>query len=268
MKKIFKLFVLVSLLFVYSCTDNADFNTTDQLTGTASEGGAIVMVNTNSDGKLLGAPSSLDLTTASVAFSDSSLHLEIMLKSGGQDISNYEIMKSLNGGTEVSVTSSPTLPITVDYTTLDEYISGLGVVADDLRIGDVISFKTKITKTDGTVYYSGPNDGTFNVTINCSSNLAGDYAWGTYQPSLTLEEVSAGVYRMPYLANFSSIYWFEFEDVCGELTITNWEFEGGNPITQNEPGYVDSDGSIVFPSVDVAGVSWFVGLELRYTKLN
>jgi hypothetical protein len=176
MKKIFKLFVLVSLLFVYSCTDNADFNTTDQLTGTASEGGAIVMVNTNSDGKLLGAPSSSDLENATVAFSDNSLHLEVMLKSGGQEISSYEIVKSLNGGgAEVSVATSTTLPITVDYTTLDEYISGLGVAADDLRIGDVITFRTKVIKTDGTVYYAGPNEGSLNVTINCSADLTGTY---------------------------------------------------------------------------------------------
>lgn len=268
MKKIFNLFVAFSLLFIYSCNDNADFPTDDFLTGTAVEGGAIIAVESNTDGKLLGAPSSLDLETASVTFSDSELNLKVILMTGGADIASYEIMKSINGGSEISVATSATLPITLNYSTVEEFLDGLGVAESDLRIGDNISFRTKMIRTDGSVIFAGPNEGTYNVTINCSSNLAGNYGWGTYQPLLALEEVSAGVYRMPYLANFSSIYWFEFQDVCGELTITDWQYEGGNPITQNEPGYVDTDGSIVFPSVDVAGVSWFVGLELKYTKLN
>ncbi|MCF6180790.1 hypothetical protein [Lutibacter sp.] len=175
MKKIFKLFALISLLFIYSCNDNTAFDTTDQLTGTASEGGAIVSINTNSDGKLLGAPSSSDLTTATVAFSDNFLQLGVMLMSGGQNVSSYEIMKSLNGGTEVSAVTSSTLPISLDYTTLNEYLDGLGKSPADLRIGDVITFRTKITKTDGSVYFAGPNEGSFNVTINCSADLSGTY---------------------------------------------------------------------------------------------
>ena len=268
MKKIFKLFALVSLLFIYSCNDNGDFNTTDKLTGTASEGGAILSVNRNSEGKFLGAPSSLDLETASVNFSDSNLNLEIMLMSGGNDVVSYEIMKSLNGGSEISVATSATLPISLNYTTPEEFVSGLGIIPDSLRIGDYITFRTKMIKTDGSVQFSGPNEGTYKVTINCSSNLAGTYAWGANQPSLTLEEIAPGKYRMPYLAHFSSTYWFEFIDVCGELTITDWQYQSSNPITQNAPGYVDSNGDIVFPSIDVAGVTWFVGLELRYTMVN
>jgi len=113
-----------------------------------------------------------------------------------------------------------------------------------------------------------PNGKKLTITLNylCFSDLAGNYAWGTFQPSLDLVQVSEGVYRMPYLANFGSVYWFEFKDVCGVLTITDWEYQGGNPITQNEPGYIGSNGEIVFPSVDVAGVDWFVGLDLTYTK--
>lgn len=107
------------------------------------------------------------------------------------------------------------------------------------------------------------------LTLNylCFSDLAGNYAWGTYQPLLALTQVSPGTYRMPYLGRFSSIYWLEFSDVCGVLTVTDWQFQGSNPITQNAPGFVDTNGDLVFPSLDVAGVSWYVGLEVRYTKL-
>lgn len=259
-------YIMLSLFgftMLFSCIDDDN----DELSKDAIENNAIVDVRTTSVGKLLGAPASLDLDNATVVFSDNLLDLEIFLRSGGEQVSEYQITKSLNGGNEVVVATSATLPIGLQYSTLNEFIDGLGVTESELRIGDQIIFRTKFIHSDGASYYSSDTSGTYKVTINCSSNLAGNYGWGTYQPSLDLVEVAAGKYRMPYVASFSGIYWFEFLDVCGELTITDWQYAGGNPITQNEPGYVDSaTGDIVFPSIDVAGVSWYVGLEMRYYK--
>ena len=104
---------------------------------TSDIGGVIVAININSDGKLLGAPSSSDLETATVAFSNTLLDLEIIKRTGGQDVAGYELTKSINGGTEITVATSADLPMSLSYLTIDEYISGLGVAVDDLRIGDV-----------------------------------------------------------------------------------------------------------------------------------
>ena len=111
MKKVLNLLMAFSIVFFYSCDPkNADFDVDDQLTGTSDIGGVIVGININSDGKLLGAPSSSDLETATVAFSNTLLDLEIIKRTGGQDVAGYELTKSINGGTEVIVATSADLP--------------------------------------------------------------------------------------------------------------------------------------------------------------
>jgi hypothetical protein len=237
MKNILKMFVL--LAFIYSCEDNADYDV-DNLTATATTGGAIVAVNVNSDGKLLGAPSSSDLTTATVAFSNTSLELELILMSGGQDVAGYELVKSLNNGPEVVVSSTATLPLSLTYSTLDEYINGLGVTESDLRIGDVISFRTKMTKTDGSVSYAGPQDGNFNVTINCSADLSGTYmvtndaCMPTYITTITANadgtwyiDSGDGAFLHLCTGNSTLINWSEITVVCGNVLATDQVRFGG-----------------------------------------
>ncbi|MFK5957938.1 MAG: hypothetical protein QM495_03595 [Lutibacter sp.] len=270
MKKIFKLFVAVSLLLVYSCNDNADYNTDDYLTGTASEGGAIVAVNKDTGGKLLGIPSSTDFATATVSFAASELDFSVILMSGGNDVSGYEIMKSLNGGTEVSVATSTTLPISLSYSTPEEFVSNLGIAPTDLRIGDVISFRTKMIRTDGSVEFAGPNEGTFSVTISCSSDLAGTYHLTVVRsngpdvifPNEKIIEVSPGVYKTEsiYKWDVGSIapdQGFNFQDICGELTVPEQGLAQGyysNVVIGTEPGFVDgATGDLkIFYSVDFA----------------
>ncbi len=189
MKKILNVLIVFSLVFFYSCDPkNSDYDIDNATTGVS--GGAIVAISANSDGKLLGAPSSSDLSTATVAFSSNSLTLEVILMSGGQDVTGYELTKSINGGAEVTAASSATLPISLTYSTIDEYISGLGTSVDDLRIGDVITFRTKIIKSDGSVYFAGPNEGNFNVTINCSADLTGTYSVSNTGCSLPMPDVT------------------------------------------------------------------------------
>lgn len=284
MKKIFNLFVAVSLLFMYSCNDNADFPTDDYLTGTAAEGGAIVAINNNTGGKLLGVPSSQDFETATVSFAETELDLGVLLMSGGDDITGYEILKSINGGTETSVASTATLPISLVYTTIDEFIDGLGVTADDLRIGDVISFRTKMTKTDGSVVFAGPTDGTFSLTVSCSSNLAGTYnltmvssnGQNVNFPNEVITEVSPGVYKTESIyrwavGSIAPDQGFNFIDVCGELTVPDQGLAQGyysNAVFNTEPGFVDGATgdlkifyTVSFGSGDVTCVG-------TYTKIN
>jgi len=105
---------------------------------------------------------------------------------------------------------------------------------------------------------------TITLTGICVSDLAGSYSNDQNANQAVITEIGPGSYRVSYLAPFASTYWFEFSDVCGVLTITNWEFQDSNPITAL-PGSVAADGSLVFPDVSVAGVPWFNNLAITYT---
>lgn len=263
MKKIFNLFVAISLLFMYSCDDNADFPTDDFLTGTAVEGGAILAVNTSTEGKLLGIPSSQEFDVATVSFSEVLLDLEVILMSGGKDVKGYEIVKSLNGGTESVVVAGTTMPLSASYTTIEEFTDGLGVTASDLRIGDVISFKTKIIKNDGSSVYSF--EGTYNITVSCSSDLAKTYdvalhyvrastasdSWYYFQDTFT--ETGVGEYRTTEVGNWIGglgvgTPGYTITDLCGALTIP-------------EQNLVDYYSNIVLGSGSVDGETGIITVE-------
>jgi len=263
MKKIFNLFVAISVLSIYSCNDNADFPTDDYLTGTASEGGAILAVNTNTEGKLLGVPSSQDFDVATVSFAEVSLDMEVMLMSGGNDVKGYEIVKSLNGGTESVVVAGNSLPLSASYNTAAEFTDGLGVSEGDLRIGDVISFRTKIIRNDGSSVYSF--EGTYNVTVSCSSNLAKTYdvslhyvrtstgtdEWYNFQDTLTVTGV--GEYRTTEVGAWIGglgvgTPGMTITDLCGAITIP-------------EQNLVDYYSNIVLGSGSVDGETGVITVE-------
>lgn len=283
MKKIVNLLVVFSLVFFYACDQNEDFDTDDQLTGTALLGGAIVDVRSDSQGKLLGVPSSQDFETATVSFAEIILDLEIFLLSGGDDVANYEITKSLNNGSEVIVASSASLPISLSYSTVDEFVNGLGISAGDLRIGDYITFRTKMTHNDGRVSFSGPNDGTYKVTVSCSSDLAGNYdltlvrddgaSWS--RPGEVITEVGVGTYRTTTTGGwapgqYSATQGYDFTDICGSITVANQDlFQGmfSNDVEGTEAGTVDGvtgNLSITYSIDFTAGPSTYTG---TYVKL-
>ncbi len=256
MKKILNLLVVASLVLLYSCEyNNSDFDTDDQLTGTAEEGGAIVAVHNSTVGKLLGVPSSLDFETATVAFAEVELYMEVILMSGGNSVNGYEITKSLNNGLETTVATNVSLPMTLTYSTVEDFLDGLGVNEGDLRIGDVITFRTKIVRTDGSVEFAGPNDGTYSVTISCSSNLAGVYnktvtrddgsQWS--RPGEIVTEEGVGEYRTTVTGGWSPGQYgdnmgYDFTDVCGELTVLDQQlFQGmfSNEVGGGDAGTVD-----------------------------
>jgi len=261
MKKIFNLFVAVSLLFIYSCNDNADFPTDDHLTGTASEGSAIVAIHVDTEGKLLGIPSSQDFASATVSFAEVGLNMEVILMSGGTDVSSYEIVKTLNGGTEATVATSATLPISASYSTASEFTDGLGITTADLRIGDVISFRTKMIKNDGTVMYS--HEGTYNVTISCSSDLAktysvllhftrdstGDDAWYEFEDTFTVSGV--GEYRTTEVGHWIGglgvgVPGMTITDLCGQITVPEQNLVEYYSNLVAGSGYVDGDTGIIY----------------------
>lgn len=284
MKKIFNLVLATLLLVTYACTDNADYNTDDYMTGNAAEGGALVAVNVNSTGKLLGVPSSTDFENATVSFAESELDLGVLLMSGGDDIANYEIVKSINGGPEASVATTATLPISLVYTSVDDYIDGLGITADDLRIGDVITFRTKMTKTDGSVIFAGPTDGSYAITVSCSSNLAGTYNLTMVSsngnvvnfPNEEITEVSPGVYKTTSIyawavGSIAPDQGFNFTDVCGELFVPDQDLAQGyysNDVFNTEPGFVDGATGDLKIYYTVSFASGDVTCVGTYTKIN
>lgn len=263
MKKIFNLVIATLLLVTYSCNDNADYNTDDFMTGTAVEGGSILAVKAGTEGKVLGVPSSQDFENATISFAEVGLDMEVIFMSGGKDVDSYQIVKTLNGGEEVVVATSEMLPISAAYETIDEYVDGLGVTPEDLRIGDVISFKTKIIKTDGAEFYS--NDGTYNVTVSCSSNLAqeysvalhyirtstGDDTWYYFNDVITATGV--GEYRTtevgPWIGGLGvGVPGYTLVDLCGSITIP-------------EQNLVDYYSNIVLGSGTVDGDTGVITIE-------
>lgn len=236
---------IVLLLFVISIASSCDDSSTlindseDILSGGATTA-TIVKLSGDSSGKLLGVPSSQDFETALVEFAEFELYMEVQFVNGGKNVVGYEITKSLNGGSETVVAQGATLPLSVEYSTLEEFLDGLGVSEDDLRIGDKIIFRTKMIMADGTVLYSSSNEGTLIITVNCSSNLAGTYdvavhyvrassgidTWYYYQETIT--ETGAGQYRTAEVGPWINALGgglgvgtpgYTFTDTCGSLTV-------------------------------------------------
>lgn len=113
--------------------------------------------------------------------------------------------------------------------------------------------------------------------VGCSSSLDKDGAnniinyqpsfdGGTYNDPQPLTKFDDVYYRVGYLPAFAGTYWMEFKDVCGELTITDWQYEGSYPIEQSAPGYIDGNGDIVFPSISVGDIDWFQNKQVKYIR--
>lgn len=192
MKTIYKFLILITAVAILgSCGDPEDLMTAD-----ATEGGAIVTVD-KSSGKALGVP----LSDGSVSFAEVELSYTVELYTGGYDVVSYDIVKSLNGGDQVVIANTAKLPFTLEYATIDEFVDGLGVTSDQLVLGDEFTFSTVINLSDGRKLQTRASDGSYNVVVNCSSNLAGSYTMvglrgdgGTYSYPVTITETGPGQY--------------------------------------------------------------------------
>ncbi|MDW5287776.1 hypothetical protein [Formosa sp. PL04] len=264
--------VMLSALSITSCgTDE------DTVAPVKAEAGFLVDTS-KSTGKLLGSPESgVPLDEASITFTDAELTMNAFLSRGNvENLEKIEFVKTLilyrpyldeDGeeqietitGEEILVATSTDFstedPFIVQLNGIDELLEGTGVTPDELRIGDVLKVKTKITEKTGEVYYFNSSMGTYDVTINCSSNLAGTYLVyysGVGYPYV-VTELSPGLYEMNQMFAWpTSGYVVKFTDTCGELTLLNdWPFSN----TVSGTGYVDtSNGNLVWTSVTVEDV--------------
>jgi len=254
MKKVKNLFILlISMITIISCgiTDE------DTIAVVHDEAGALIRLVTSPSSSILGNPESgIDLKDAIVSVTNASLDLKIELTSGNLDnISKIEVLKSYNGSAEVVLGETTTLPYDLIVDNLNDLISGTNITPVDLRIGDVLKIRVRVTQTDGDVYYYNSSS-EYNLVVNCSSNLAGTYTVdGTSGRAIyNVIELSPGKYQSDQMLGWpTSGYWVNFTDTCGILSfnINEWRFSGGNPVSGE--GYVDSDGNLVWTSVSVAG---------------
>lgn len=225
------LFLSIAMTFM-SCEDSDDSSQVD-FDIVHTEG--VITTLSGTSGQLLGnASNPLDLVNSTVVLTDANAELTINLAlqpgSFAKDVSKYQIVKSFKGGAEVVVAETTSLPYAQAYSTVAEFLDGLGLAASDLRIGDQIDFRVKVFTTTGNIYYQGSSFSKYSVTINCASSLAGAYSLVVQRdngadvifPNEIITEVSPGYYKT------SSIYrWavgsiapdqgFNFNDVCGTL---------------------------------------------------
>jgi len=228
MKKINYILSLLVIAFTISCDSDPD-----NLAPAADTGGVILNVD-QSSGSILGAPAAgVDLADAEVTFATVALDFDARINLGTEaGISKYEIVKTLNGGDEVSITETPSLPFNLVYTNITEYVDGFGIAPTDLRIGDVFTFKVKIHQTDGDVYYYSPGMGQFSVVVNCSSSLAGMYQvnvvrddGASYDHGIQeIVEISPGYYKTLTTGGWGAgtiapDQGFNFNDTCNTLTV-------------------------------------------------
>ncbi|GLB53320.1 hypothetical protein NBRC110019_23610 [Neptunitalea chrysea] len=175
-------------------------------------------------------------------------------------------------------------PLSVTTFTLTEgqnYIDNLPItiltdgITPPLDESPVLVLNITQVTSNGNVVANGIT-ATCAVTINylCESALAGDYAiyFSSGTNYVTITEVEPGTYHSDYLPTFASWYWFEFSDVCGDLTITDWQYQASNPVTGSDggaaTGTVDSTtGDLNFTNVNCAGVSWYVDLSWTLYRL-
>ncbi|HLV69753.1 MAG TPA: hypothetical protein VKY34_03535 [Xanthomarina sp.] len=253
---------ILGLLLVTGCSkDIEDYDTVAEI---HDEAGATVQVSATSNSAILGNPEpGVPLDEAEVTITDAYLDLTVRLTAGNLDqIEKIEIVKSFTRSIEgeeintdeVVLASTTTLPYNLVVQDIEELVSGTGVSSADLKIGDVFTFRTKITQTDGEVYYYNSGMGTTSLIVNCASDLAGNYsgpAPGSCAGSnpITVTEVAPGRYLVSTVAGLSwtsgVCIWFHMIDVCGQLVYDGGDFEN-NGYNIGGSGQVNADGSFSF----------------------
>jgi hypothetical protein len=227
MKTLKHLSGLLDIVLVSSCDKKEEPITPLDNSGT-------IIDTSSSSGKILGTPAAgVSLENAAISFSAVELDFHTTLKSGNPNqVTKYELVKSFNGGPEASVEEHTTLPFNVSYSTIDEFIAGLGIAVGDIRIGDVFRFRVRAYKTDGAMYVYGTTISSFAIIVNCSSDLAGNYAvtatrddgnsWN--QGIEAVVEVSPGYYKTVTTGGWAAgtiapDQGFNFQDTCNSISV-------------------------------------------------
>ena len=245
--KFLSIFFLSIFMTFTSCEDSESISDVDY--NITAEGAVTTLKGTT--GKLLGnALDPTDLINSEVTLLDANAELTINLaiQPGHipKNVSKYQIVKfysrgevkegdvvTVEGiiGDEVVIAETETLPYSINYTTVNDYLDGLNLTPSSLRIGDQINFQVKVFTTTGNVYYEGSNFSKYSITINCASDLAGVYSLVVQRDNGAdvafrneiISEVSPGYYKTTTIYRWAAgsiapDHGFNFNDVCGTLT--------------------------------------------------
>ncbi|WP_339834885.1 hypothetical protein [uncultured Flavobacterium sp.] len=110
------------------------------------------------------------------------------------------------------------------------------------------------------------------VFVGCQTNLQGTYTNTSGNRTAVVTKTGPNEYRSSYLPNFSTYYWFDFVDICGELTIIDWEFQGGNPLSSSTSedglvkGFITDTNNLTFEDANVKEIPWYVNLTWTLVK--
>ena len=203
------LFLSIAMTFM-SCEDSDDSSQVD-FDIVHTEG--VVTTLSGTSGQLLGnASNPLDLVNSTVVLTDANAELTINLAlqpgSFAKDVSKYQIVKSFKGGAEVVVAETTSLPYAQAYSTVAEFLDGLGLAASDLRIGDQIDFRVKVFTTTGNIYYQGSSFRDSGADVIFPNEIITEVSPGYYKTS--------SIYRWA-VGSIAPDQGFNFNDVCGTL---------------------------------------------------
>ncbi len=135
-----------------------------------------VAINIDGSGALQGSPENPDnLSASNVNFLTTELDMTVDMASEEDlgSVSHYEVVKQFNGGEEISLATHESLPFTVNFTQLSQFLENTSLSEDDLRIGDVFTFKVRVHKNDGGSFQYLSQ--AFNLAVNCFADLSGTY---------------------------------------------------------------------------------------------
>lgn len=217
-----------------------------------------------------------------VGFQESVTNVAYFSNVGQKTLDVPVIMQGLGDG------QLPVAPITVSYEI--DLANSTAVLGTEFDFADTTG---KITIPAGGTFANIPmliNTGSFNATqktelvlkltsassavvgeqyktitivfVGCATALEGNYMASGPTRTVSIVKVAPNVYRCSALPGFTSLYWWEFSDVCGNLTMTDWLFQGSNPIFKTgtsdfpEGIIVSPSGNITFTAVNVTGTGY------------
>ena len=250
MKKILNLLVVFSLVLFYSCEyNNSDFDTTDLLTGNATEGGLLTVNN----------PLISYVVGSGVTYSASASAFQ-----GNIQINSVSIYKMFNNSVTGGVSNrvllktivlDPVVGTTTPFSftfTYEELIDGLQVdgaplPSDDgqLNIGDFWSLtydshtSTGSQNTNGNftkVAVGTRYAGVFTVTESTYWNSGGLQGGDWNGTDRIVESVDASTYRHVGLAYWDdNEYFFSVDNATGYITISPEDLEGNGNLLNGSP---------------------------------
>lgn len=248
MKKFFLLLFTASILLI-SCdkTDDADVVATNPNTTIVGFSKSVFSENflTNLTSSTLYVPVSL------IAYQNEVLPGEVSFTfavepNGTTAVAGVDYMIPTNFSSKISAGSNTVLvPITVYPTVFDP-------AAPKKLVLKMVSSNATI----GSQYMKA----TITLQGVCPSLLEGNYTWtsgaGIVNP-ITVTKTGEGTYRASRFPYFISVYTWDFSDVCNNLNILTWEFQGSNPLTSTAVpnGVKESNGDLRFNNMSVGGTS-------------